>query len=80
MSTWTRSSSKTSQSKSLQFLHPKKCEFQKKQIKYLELVISENKVSIDSVKIARVCKWPIIENWTGIQAFLGFINFYQRFT
>jgi len=48
------------------FLYLKKCKFQKKQIKYLDLVISENKVSIDPVKVAGVCKWLIPENKTNI--------------
>jgi len=36
------------------FLCPEKCKFCKEQIKYLGLVISENEVSIDPVKIAGV--------------------------
>ena len=36
------------------FLHLKKCEFYQKQIKYLELVISENKVTMDPVKVTGV--------------------------
>jgi len=36
------------------FLCPEKCEFHQKQIEYLRLVISENKVKIDPVKVARV--------------------------
>jgi len=36
------------------FLHPEKCEFHQKQIKYLGLVISENKVVMDPVKITGV--------------------------
>jgi len=43
------------------------------------LVISENEVAIDPVKVAGVCKWPIPENWTDVQAFIGFINFYRHF-
>jgi len=61
------------------FLCLKKYEFQQKQIKYLGLVIAENKVPMDSVKITRVCNWPTLENQTDIQAFIGFINFYRRF-
>jgi len=61
------------------FLHPEKCEFYKQQIKYLGLVISENKVSMDLVKVAGVREWPTLENKTDVQAFLGFVNFYQRF-
>ena len=61
------------------FLCPEKCEFCKERIKYLGLVISENKVSMDLVKVAGVREWPTLENKTDVQAFLGFVNFYQRF-
>ena len=36
------------------FLRLEKCEFHRKQIEYLGLVISENKVELDPVKVARV--------------------------
>jgi len=61
------------------FLCPEKCEFCKEQIEYLGLVISENEVSMDLVKVAEVHEWPTLENKTDVQAFLGFINFYRRF-
>ena len=59
------------------FLHPEKYKFQKIRIEYLGLIISENKVSMDPVKISRVQEWPTPEDWTNIQAFLGFANFYH---
>jgi len=34
---------------------------------------------MDPVKVARVCDWPTPENWTDMQAFIGFINFYRHF-
>lgn len=43
------------------YLQPKKYKFQKEQIKYLGLVISKNKVSMDLVKVIRVWEWPILE-------------------
>jgi len=49
------------------FLHPEKCEFCKEQIEYLGLVISENKVSMDPVKVTGVQEWPTPENRTDIQ-------------
>jgi len=61
------------------FLHPEKCEFCKERIEYLGLVILENEVSMDLVKVAGVRKWPTPENKTDVQAFLGFVNFYRRF-
>jgi len=61
------------------FLCLEKCEFHWSQIEYLGLVILENKVEMDLVKVARVREWPTLENWTDIQAFIGFVNFYCRF-
>jgi len=61
------------------FLRPEKCEFCKERIEYLGLVISENEVSMDPVKVVGVREWPTPENKTDIQAFLGFVNFYRRF-
>ena len=61
------------------FLRPEKCEFCKERIEYLRLVILENEVSMDLVKVTGVQEWPTPENKTDVQAFLGFINFYQRF-
>jgi len=61
------------------FLHPEKCEFYWRQIEYLRLFISENKVEMDPVKVAGVCDWPTPENRTDMQAFIGFVNFYRRF-
>jgi len=61
------------------FLRPEKCEFHQKQIEYLGLVISENKVAMDPVKVAGVREWPVPENQTDVQAFIGFVNFYCCF-
>ena len=44
------------------FLHLEKCKFYWRQIEYLGLVISENKVTMDPVKVAGVYKWPTSEN------------------
>jgi len=61
------------------FLGPEKCEFHRKQIEYLGLVISENTVAMDPVKVAGVREWPTPESRTDMQAFVGFVNFYRRF-
>jgi len=61
------------------FLRPEKCEFHRKQIEYLGLIISENKVVMDPVQVTRVHNWPTPENWTDVQAFIGFVNFYHHF-
>jgi len=61
------------------FLCLEKCKFYQRQIEYLGLVISENKVAMDPMKVARVCDWPTLENQTDVQAFIGFVNFYRCF-
>jgi len=48
------------------FLRPEKCEFCKERIEYLGLVISENEVSMDPVKVTGVREWPTPENKTDI--------------
>jgi len=48
------------------FLCLEKCEFCKKRIEYLGLVISENKVSMDPVKVTGVREWPTLENKTDV--------------
>jgi len=60
-------------------LRLEKCEFCKERIEYLGLVISENEVSMDPVKVVEVQEWPTLENKTDVQTFLGFVNFYRRF-
>jgi len=61
------------------FLCLEKCEFHQRQIEYLRLVILENKVAIDPVKVAGVHDWPTLKNRTDVQAFIGFVNFYRCF-
>jgi len=43
------------------FFYLEKCEFCKEQIKYLGLVIAENEVSIDLVKVTGVREWPTLD-------------------
>jgi hypothetical protein len=61
------------------FLRPEKCEFEKTKIEYLGLIISENKVEMDPVKVAGVAEWPTPKSKKEVQQFLGFVNFYRRF-
>ena len=61
------------------FLRPEKCEFEKTRIEYLGLIISENHVEMDPVKVAGVAEWPQPNNKREVQSFLGFANFYRRF-
>ena len=60
------------------FLQPEKCEFEKNRIEYLGLIISEDHVEMDPVKVTGVAEWPEPTNKREVQSFLGFANFYQR--
>jgi len=61
------------------YLRPEKCEFEKTRIEYLGLVISENRVEMDPVKVVGVAEWPEPLNKREVQSFLGFVNFYWWF-
>jgi len=45
----------------------------------LGVIISQNSVKMDPVKVAGVMEWPILSNRKEVQSFLGFTNFYRRF-
>jgi len=61
------------------YLKPEKCEFERTRIEYLGLIVSENSVEMDPVKVAGVKEWPAPTSKTEVQSFLGFVNFYRRF-
>jgi hypothetical protein len=61
------------------FLKAEKCKFDIKEVEYLGLIISKNKIAMDLMKLAGIRNWPAPRNVKGVQSFLGFGNFYQRF-
>jgi hypothetical protein len=61
------------------FLKAEKCKFDIKEVEYLGLIISENKIAMDLTKLAGICDWPAPTNVKGVRSFLGFGNFYRRF-
>ena len=56
-----------------------KCFFEQSSIKYLGVIISENKVQMDEEKLSEVLEWPVLTKVKQVQAFLGFVKFYCRF-
>jgi len=56
-----------------------KCFFEQSSIKYLGVIISENKVQMDEKKLSGVLEWLVLTKVKQVQAFLGFANFYCRF-
>ena len=61
------------------YLKPEKCEFEKQQIEFLGLIVSEGKVEMDPIKVSGTRKWSTPNNKKELQQFLGFCNFYRRF-
>ena len=60
-------------------LRPDKCEFHKKEVKFLGSIITTEGIRMDQKKAKAVKKWPEPKNLKEVQAFPGFANFYQRF-
>ena len=60
-------------------LKPSKCDFFKKEIKYLGHVVSKEGVSTDPDKIKSVTEWPQPTTVTEVRSFLGFVSYYRRF-
>src|SRR5271154_2946845 len=61
------------------YLKPKKCEFNKKRIEYLGMIVEEGKLSMDPVKLGGIRDWPIPSTVKQVRSFLGFGNFYRKF-
>ena len=57
-------------------LKPSKCDFFKKEIKYLGHLVSEEGVSTDPDKIKSVTEWPQPTTVTDVRSFLGFVSYY----
>ena len=61
------------------FLKPDKCEFKKKEIEFLGMIIGEKGVKMDMTKGEAIMSWPTLKRMKDVQAFLGLANFYRRF-
>ena len=61
-------------------LKPNKCEFFKDRLEYLGHVVSSKGIEINPKKIAAILNWPHPRNITQIRSFLGFCNYYRKFT
>jgi hypothetical protein len=61
------------------FLKPEKCQFHKKEVEYLGVIIGGGKVMMNPIKVEGITKWPVPNTVKEVQSFLGFCNFYQLF-
>ena len=61
------------------FCKPEKCEFWKEHVEYLGLIIEENKLEMDPVKLKGIADWPPPTTIKEVRSFLGFGNYYRQF-
>ena len=60
-------------------LHPKKCTFAKRQIKYLGHIVSSDGILPDPDKISAIKDYPIPKRLKDVRAFLGLSGYYRKF-
>ncbi len=56
-----------------------KCEFNVEEIIFLEVIVSEQDLCMNSIKVKVIVNWTTLINLKEIQSFVKFINFYRRF-
>ena len=55
-----------------------KCEFAKKQLKYLDFIVGEFGIKPDPEKVRAIVDQPALINQTQIKSFLGMISFFRN--
>ena len=61
------------------YLKPEKCTFWMMKVEHLGLVIQDNLISMDPVKLNGIKDWLTPTTVKQVQSFLGFGNYYRRF-
>jgi len=61
------------------YLKPEKCEFLKKEIIYLGVIIGNNQIKMDPSKLKGIADWTTPQTPTDIRKFLGFTGYYRYF-
>ncbi len=56
-----------------------KCEFNVEETVFLEVIVSEQDLCINFIKVKAIVNWATFTNLKEIQDFVDFVNFYQRF-
>ncbi len=56
-----------------------KCEFNVKETVFLEVIVSEQDLRMNSIKVKVIVNWAMSINLKEVQSFVRFVNFYRRF-
>lgn len=60
-------------------LNPEKCQFGKKELRYLGHIVSESGIQTDPEKVQGMVHFPAPKNVRSLRSFLGLISWYRRF-
>ena len=61
------------------YLKPQKCQFEVAEVEYLGVIISEDRIAMDPIKVNGVKNWKQPTTLWELRAFLGFLNFYRMY-
>jgi hypothetical protein len=61
------------------FLKPEKYIFWQTKVEYLGLIIEENRIGMDPIKLKGIADWPVLTTVKQVWSFLGFGNYYRWF-
>lgn len=56
-----------------------KCEFFKREVKFLGYIVGADGLKVDPEKVEAVKVWPVPTNVSEVRSFLGFVGFYRKF-
>lgn len=57
----------------------KKCKFFVNEVDFLGFIVGTQGIRMDPARVETIQRWPVPTEYTHIQIFLGFCNFYRRF-
>ncbi|XP_076247766.1 uncharacterized protein LOC143187432 [Calliopsis andreniformis] len=60
-------------------MNPKKCDFLKRETKYLGHIVTGKGVKTDPEKIRAIAEWPVPANIKELRSFLGLCTYYRKF-
>ena len=61
------------------YIKPEKCVFWQPKVEYLGMIIEENRIGMDPVKLRGIAEWPTPKTVKEVRSFLGFGNYYRKF-